>query len=93
LNGMTQGNRSMTLLQVAPEAGIDLRTIPLFAHLRRDQVDRLKPHLKFSKYEEGEVVVAEGEQTKHKLFIFMEGVVSICKTAPYRDGTTPLVEL
>jgi membrane protease YdiL (CAAX protease family)/CRP-like cAMP-binding protein len=83
----------MASLQAEPEAGIDLREIPLFAHLRRDQVDRLRPHLKFSKYEEGEVVVAEGEPTKHKLFIIMEGVVSICKTAPDRDGTAPLVEL
>jgi membrane protease YdiL (CAAX protease family) len=90
---ITEGKEVMASLRVAPEIGIELREIPLFAHLRRDQIDRLGAHLKFSTYEEGEVVVAEGAQTKHKLFIIIDGVVSICKNAHYRDGTTPLVEL
>jgi CRP-like cAMP-binding protein/membrane protease YdiL (CAAX protease family) len=66
-----------------PEVEADLGKIPLFAHLRRDQIDRLRPHLKFSFYEAGELLAAEGQESRHCIFIIIEGVVSLCKKAPH----------
>jgi membrane protease YdiL (CAAX protease family) len=62
-----------------PEVETELGKIPLFAHLKQDQIDRLRPHLQFSYYEAGELVAAEGQESHHRIFIIIEGVVSLCK--------------
>jgi CRP-like cAMP-binding protein/membrane protease YdiL (CAAX protease family) len=66
-----------------PEVEADLGKIPLFAHLRRDQIDRLRPHLKFSFHEAGELLAEEGQESRHRIFIIIEGIVSLCKKAPH----------
>ncbi len=82
----------------AADAGLEVETelhkIPLFAHLKRDQIDRLRPHLKFSCHGAGELVVAEGQNSCHRIFIIIDGVVSLCKKAPHpATSGGPPVEL
>src|SRR5262249_2292133 len=68
--------------------------IPLFAHLKQDQINRLRPHLKFSYHEAGELVSAEGQEPCHCIFIVIEGIVSLCKKAPpTATGSNSPIEL
>jgi membrane protease YdiL (CAAX protease family) len=72
----------------------ELGKIPLFAHLKQDQIDRLRSHLKFSYYESGELVAAEGQDSCHCIFIIIEGVVSLCKNASHTaNGSGSPIEL
>jgi membrane protease YdiL (CAAX protease family)/CRP-like cAMP-binding protein len=80
--------------QAGPDAAPELGLIPLFAHLRQDQIDRLRPHLRFSYYEAGELVAAEGQNSHHRIFIIIEGLVALCKKAPFGvNGSGSLIEL
>jgi membrane protease YdiL (CAAX protease family) len=77
-----------------PDVAADLCKIPLLAHLKQDQIDRLRPHLKFSYYEAGELVAAEGQASCHCIFIVLEGVVSLCKKATHTtNGSSLPIEL
>lgn len=79
---------------MSPPVQIELQNIPLFAHLRRDQVRRLRPHLKISRHNAGELVVSEGQLSHHRIFIVVDGVVSICKKVhEASDRDEPAVEL
>ncbi len=77
-----------------PTIDIPLNEIPLFAHLRKNQVERLRPHLIFSHYEAGELIIAEGQLSHHHIFIIIEGEVSLCKKPHHPiNAVNSLIEL
>jgi hypothetical protein len=73
-----------------PKVDIKLYKIPLFAHLQRDQIERLRSHLRFSQYRAGELVTAEGQDSHQCIFIIIEGAVSLCKKAPHAQNGSEL---
>lgn len=64
---------------------ISLKEIPLFAKLSRAQIDTLWGMLQFTTYREGEVIFAEGDRTRNRIFIIVDGEVALSKT-----GRSPL---
>jgi CRP-like cAMP-binding protein len=70
----------------APELDtLSLSKIPLFARLSRQQISSLRRLLHCSYFSKGEVVVKEGTITRNRIFIIVEGEVSLLKT-----GYSPL---
>jgi len=75
-------NRTVT----APELDtISLSKIPLFAKLSRKQIGGLRRLLQCHYFEEGDILVKEGAINRNRLFIIVEGEVSLCK-----KGFSPL---
>jgi len=53
-----------------------LREVPIFAHLRLDQLESIQRAMREETYVQGEVVVREGEPG-HELFLLLEGRVDV----------------
>ncbi|MBX2805504.1 MAG: cyclic nucleotide-binding domain-containing protein [Hyphomicrobiales bacterium] len=64
---------------------ICLKEIPLFSKLSRAQIETLWGMLQFTAYHEGEVILAEGDCTRDRIFIIVDGSVAVCK-----NGRSPL---
>lgn len=64
---------------------ISLKEIPLFSKLSRAQIDTLWGMLQFTAYREGEIILAEGDRTRNRIYIIVDGTVTLCKT-----GRSPL---
>jgi CRP-like cAMP-binding protein len=67
------------------ENPISLKEIPLFSKLTRAQIETLWGMLHFTTYRESEVILAEGDRTRNRIFIIIDGSVAVCKT-----GRSPL---
>jgi CRP-like cAMP-binding protein len=59
---------------------ISLKEIPLFSKLSRAQIETLWSILQFTTYREGEIILAEGDRTRNRIFIIVDGSVALCKT-------------
>jgi membrane protease YdiL (CAAX protease family) len=91
---LARRSTSVETVRNKPKLEIELNEIPLFAHLRRDQLRRLWPHLRVSQHGAGELVVSEGQLSHHRVFIIIEGDVSMCqRVANPGSGGEPTVEL
>jgi CRP-like cAMP-binding protein len=66
---------------------VSLREIPLFAKLSRGQIETLWGMLQFTTYRAGEVIIAEGDRTRNRIFIIVDGEVALCK-----NGRSPLTQ-
>mgnify|MGYP005812349379 CR=1 FL=1 len=64
---------------------IEIPANPLFASLSRQQLRLVLPHLKLKKYKAGRVLLHEGARNAGKIYIVLEGQVSISK-----QGISPL---
>jgi membrane protease YdiL (CAAX protease family) len=58
---------------------IALGDIPLFAHLRRENVEAVRKSLRILCFQKGEIVVREGDPNDHRLFIILDGEAVLCK--------------
>jgi|GEM_PF-3567466 len=63
-----------------PEIARFLRTIPALASLTDDELDRLRPHLRYRTLEKGEHVYQQGQGTEFLYFI-RQGRIKVSQTA------------
>jgi CRP-like cAMP-binding protein len=61
------------------QESISLKEIPLFSKLTRAQIETLWSILQFTTYREGETILAEGDRTRNRIFIIVDGSVALCK--------------
>lgn len=64
---------------------VSLKEIPLFSKLSRAQIETLWGMLQFITYREDEIILAEGDRTRNRIYIIVDGTVALCKT-----GRSPL---
>lgn len=64
---------------------IELPKNPLFASLSRQQLRLVLPHLKYKKFKRGRVLLQEGNRNSGKIYIILDGQISITK-----QGVSPL---
>ncbi len=66
-------------------SAIDLRAIPLFAPLSRRQLDSVRGLMQLIAFQRGQLILEEGVAYENRIFIVVEGEVSVCKR-----GRSPL---
>lgn len=64
---------------------IEIPKNPLFSSLSRQQLRLVQPHVKFKKYKRGRLLLEEGARNPGKIFIVLDGQISITK-----EGISPL---
>jgi len=64
---------------------VEIPKNPLFACLSRQQLRLVLPHIKFKKYKHGRVLLQEGARNPGKIYIILDGQISITK-----EGISPL---
>jgi membrane protease YdiL (CAAX protease family)/CRP-like cAMP-binding protein len=64
---------------------VEIPKNPLFSCLSRQQLRLVLPHIKFKKYKHGRVLLQEGAKNPGKLYIVLDGQISITK-----EGISPL---
>src|SRR5215469_8928656 len=64
---------------------IEVPKNPLFASLSRQQLRLVLPHLKYKKFKRGRVLLQEGAKNPGKIYIILDGQISITK-----QGVSPL---
>ncbi len=64
---------------------VEIPKNPLFACLSRQQLRLVLPHIKFKKYKHGRVLLQEGARNPGKIYIILDGQISITK-----EGVSPL---
>ncbi|MFY9643069.1 MAG: cyclic nucleotide-binding domain-containing protein [Rhodomicrobium sp.] len=64
---------------------VEIPKNPLFACLSRQQLRLVLPHIKFKKYKHGRVLMQEGARNPGKIYILLDGHISISK-----EGVSPL---
>jgi CRP-like cAMP-binding protein/membrane protease YdiL (CAAX protease family) len=64
---------------------IEIPKNPLFANLSRQQLRLVLPHLKYKKFKHGRVLLQEGTKNPGKIYIILDGQISITK-----QGISPL---
>jgi CRP-like cAMP-binding protein len=64
---------------------IDLRAIPLFAPLSQRQLDSVRDLMQLIAFQRGQLILEEGVAYENRIFIVLEGEVSVCKR-----GRSPL---
>ena len=58
---------------------IEIPKNPLFASLTRQQLRLVLPHIKFKRYKQGRTLLEEGARNPGKIYIILEGQISITK--------------
>jgi CRP-like cAMP-binding protein/membrane protease YdiL (CAAX protease family) len=64
---------------------IEIPKNPLFASLSRQQLRLVLPHVKYKKFKRGRVLLQEGAKNPGKIYIILDGQISITK-----EGISPL---
>ncbi len=64
---------------------IEIPKNPLFTNLSRQQIRLVLPHIKHKKYKPGRVILQEGARNPGKIYIIMDGQVTLTK-----EGLSPL---
>jgi CRP-like cAMP-binding protein/membrane protease YdiL (CAAX protease family) len=58
---------------------VEIPKNPLFSSLSRQQLRLVQPHIKFKKYRPGRVLLGEGANNPGKIYIILDGQISITK--------------
>ena len=64
---------------------VEIPKNPLFSSLSRQQLRLVLPHVKFKKYKHGRVLLGEGANNPGKIYIILDGQISIMK-----QGLSPM---
>ena len=64
---------------------VEIPKNPLFSSLSRQQLRLVLPHVKFKKYKHGRVLLGEGANNPGKIYIILDGQISIMK-----QGVSPM---